>query len=99
MQPKPRELFRSPSAPPVVPARRTKLALQRSQERGGDTPLGVPRARSALMQEALPEVDATSCEMSCENEEDTSASFLNRYGDAGIFFFVELLKASFFSEC
>nr|CAB3229177.1 M-phase inducer phosphatase 1 [Phallusia mammillata] len=73
--PKPRSLFRSPSAPPVVASRRALHAIKRAEQRAEDsnTPLGTVRSRSAILQESVPEV-ASPCAMTMTNSAMTMTS-------------------------
>ncbi|CAK8689395.1 unnamed protein product [Clavelina lepadiformis] len=78
--PKPRELFRSPSAPPVVPTKRSLLAIRRSELQGDSaTPFGIKRRRPVCnrRQDEVRSLDLTSPSDIPETEEEPNTS-LNR---------------------
>uniref|UniRef100_H2YBC2 M-phase inducer phosphatase n=1 Tax=Ciona savignyi TaxID=51511 RepID=H2YBC2_CIOSA len=77
--PKPRELFRSPSAPPVVPSRRALHALKRFQERidESSTPCGIRRPTSTGADDSMSALLGSSASPASKNNEEHNVS-LNR---------------------
>nr|XP_002128266.1 M-phase inducer phosphatase 1 isoform X1 [Ciona intestinalis] len=77
--PKPRELFRSPSAPPVVPSRRALHALKRSQERidESSTPSAIRRPTSTGADDSMSALLGSSNSPSTKSIDEHNVS-LNR---------------------